>query len=197
MTRPAVAVVGGGAWGLALAAAAGRTGAPTYLFSRRAGSNGKSSAPERVEALASLEEVGKKARLIVLAIPSDVAHLVVRELGRFLDGRHLIVHGIRGLAGDGLERVSEIVRRESAVRRIGAVGGPALAEDLAAGRPSLLGRRLPFSGRSRAVRRGFHQRSAARLRHRRPSYVGLGEQVGERDRGLPRRVHRVRAGHRR
>ena len=36
MARPGVAVIGGGAWGLALAGAAARTGGPTLLFSRRA-----------------------------------------------------------------------------------------------------------------------------------------------------------------
>lgn len=35
MSRPAVGVVGGGAWGLALAAAAARTGGSTLLLSRR------------------------------------------------------------------------------------------------------------------------------------------------------------------
>jgi glycerol-3-phosphate dehydrogenase (NAD(P)+) len=89
--------------------------------------------------------VGRRARLIVLAIPSEVTHVVVRELGKSLDGRHLVVHAIRGLAGDGLERVSEVVRKESAARRLGAVGGPTLADDLIAGRPSLLvvGSRFP------------------------------------------------------
>src|SRR5262249_53198335 len=61
-----------------------------------------------------------------------------RDLGDHLDGRHLVVHGVRGLAGEQLARVTEIVRQETPARRVGALGGPVLADDLLAGRPSVL-----------------------------------------------------------
>ena len=40
--------------------------------------------------------------------------------------------------GERLETISEVVREETPVRRIGALGGPALASDLLAGRPSVM-----------------------------------------------------------
>jgi glycerol-3-phosphate dehydrogenase (NAD(P)+) len=151
MSRPVVGVIGGGAWGLALAAAAARTGGTTLLLSRRA-HNGES--PPGIERVRDGAELADRARLILLAVPSLVARDVVRGLGPHLDGHHFVVHGVRGLvrrADDGtgrpeqLETISDVVRDESPVRRIGALGGPALASELLAARPSVMvcGSRYP------------------------------------------------------
>jgi glycerol-3-phosphate dehydrogenase (NAD(P)+) len=151
MSRPVVGVIGGGAWGLALAAAAARTGGSTLLLSRRA-YNGE--APPGIERVQDGAELADRARLILLAVPSLVAREVVRGLGPHLDGHHFIVHGVRGLVqrlddGTGrpaqLETISDIVRDESPVRRVGALGGPALASELLAARPSVMvcGSRYP------------------------------------------------------
>jgi glycerol-3-phosphate dehydrogenase (NAD(P)+) len=134
MARRPVAIIGGGSWGLALAAAAARTGT-TLLHSRRA-LNG--ALPRGVTQAKDFREIGREARTIVLAVPSEIARVVLRELGDHLDGRHFVVHGVRGLAGEALTRISEVVREETPVRRVGAIGGPALAEDLLAGRPSVM-----------------------------------------------------------
>lgn len=141
-----VAVIGGGAWGLALAAAAARTGADVVLVSRRS-LNG--SLPAGVRVLRELEGAADHARLIVLAVPSAVARSVARELGDYLGGEHYVVHGVRGLVanqgGDDLRTISEIIREETPVRRTGALGGPALASDILANRPSVVvvGSRFP------------------------------------------------------
>jgi glycerol-3-phosphate dehydrogenase (NAD(P)+) len=157
MSRPVVGVIGGGAWGVALAAAAARTGGTTLLLSRRTGGAGL---PPGVEAARDNADLAERARLILLAVPSGVARSVARAIGPHLDGRHFIVHGVRGLVrvgddvdappppnpvADDLETVSDIVRDETPARRIGALGGPALASDLLAGRPSVMvcGSRYP------------------------------------------------------
>jgi glycerol-3-phosphate dehydrogenase (NAD(P)+) len=130
-----VAVVGGGPWGVALAAAAARAGSEVWLHSRR---EKKLELPEGVRRISGFDEIGHRARLIVLAVPSERATEVARELGDHIDGRHLLVHGIRGLSGEGLTPVSDVLRKESPARRIGALGGPALAGDLLEGRPSVM-----------------------------------------------------------
>jgi glycerol-3-phosphate dehydrogenase (NAD(P)+) len=135
MTRPGVAVVGGGAWGLALAGAAARTGHPTLLLSRRAHDG---TLPPGVALARDEGEIAERARLILLAVPSGVARDVARSLGSRLDGRHFVVHGVRGLVGEEMETISDVVRDETPVRRLGALGGPALASDLAAGRPTVM-----------------------------------------------------------
>jgi glycerol-3-phosphate dehydrogenase (NAD(P)+) len=149
-----VGVVGGGAWGLALAAAAARAGARVLLRSRRETPLDLAAGVERV---ATDAELAARARLILLAVPSDFVRDVARALGAHLDGRHFVVHGVRGLSPGGrhaaeperarteLQTIADVVRHETPVRRLGALGGPALAEDLAAGRPSVMvaGSRYP------------------------------------------------------
>src|SRR5262249_53579439 len=79
-----------------------------------------------------------RAPLIVIAVPSSIARSVLRSLGDHLDGSHLVVHGVRGLGGDRLETVSDIVREETPARRLGALGGPVQAAELIDGRPSAM-----------------------------------------------------------
>ncbi len=137
-----VAVIGGGAWGLALAAAAARAESDVVLLSRR---ELDGSLPAGVRVVREAREAAQHARLIVLAVPSAVARGVASELGDFVDGQHYIVHGVRGLEGEDLVTVSQIIREETPARRTGALGGPALAQDLLAGRASVLvvGSRFP------------------------------------------------------
>jgi glycerol-3-phosphate dehydrogenase (NAD(P)+) len=139
MSASGVAVVGGGAWGVALAAAAARTGRSTLLSSRRAfGSDGNSPLPAGVTLVKDYREIAERTRLIILAVPSSAARSAARALGEQVDGRHMIVHGVRGLVGDEMETIGDVVRDETPARRIGALGGPALVDDLLAGRPSVL-----------------------------------------------------------
>lgn len=139
-----VSVIGGGTWGLALAAAAARAESDVVLVSRRE-LNG--STPRGVRVVRSVKEAAEHARLLVLAVPTSVARSVARELGAHVSGAHYVVHGVRGLVSDGdeLVTISDVIRAETPVRRTGALGGPALAQDLLAGRPSVLvvGSRFP------------------------------------------------------
>lgn len=131
--KPAVGVVGGGPWGVALALAASRAGSDVTLYSRRESSHAKA----QVRTTGDYAEVAR-ARLVVIAVPSTVAREVARALGDHLDGSHLVVHGIRGLSVDRFETVSDILRSETPVRRLGALGGPVQASELIEGRPSAM-----------------------------------------------------------
>lgn len=127
---------------MALAAAAARTGKKTLLLSRRVHDG---ALPSGVTVARDEAQVAREARLVLLAVPSGVVRDVARGLGAHLDGRHFVVHGVRGLVGERLQTISDVVREETPVRRLGALGGPALASDLLAGRPSVLvsGSRYP------------------------------------------------------
>jgi glycerol-3-phosphate dehydrogenase (NAD(P)+) len=128
-----VGIVGGGSWGLALARAALRAESKVLLYSRRdaTGSDG-------LERTTTLSEIARRAELVLLAVPSTVACDVARSLGDSLHGGHLIVHGIRGLIGQELSTVSDVVRQETPVKRVGAIGGPVLERELSAGLPSVM-----------------------------------------------------------
>src|SRR5258708_4877333 len=165
MTRPVVGVIGGGAWGIALAAAAARTGTTTLLLSRRARDG---DLPAGVGAARDGADIGERARRVLLPVPSAVARDAARSLGAHVDGRHFVVHGVRGLVprtegtraaggpdeGD-LETISDIVRDETPVRRVGALGGPVLASDLVAGNPSVMVGGSHYPEVTRALRGAF------------------------------------------
>jgi glycerol-3-phosphate dehydrogenase (NAD(P)+) len=145
MAEPAsipVSVIGGGTWGLALAAAAARAGHDVVVQSRR---DLSSSLPERVRVVRELKDAATHARLLFMAVPSESCRTVLRDLGDHVDGAHYIVHGVRGLEGDHLASVSDVITEETPVRRTGALGGPVLAQDLLAGTPSVIvvGSRFP------------------------------------------------------
>jgi glycerol-3-phosphate dehydrogenase (NAD(P)+) len=152
MARPGVAVIGGGAWGLALAGAAARTGGTTLLLSRRAHDG---ALPPGVTLARDESEVAARARLVLLAVPSGVAREVARALGAHVDGGHFVVHGVRGLVGEAMESISSVVRDETPVRRVGALGGPALAADLLAGRPSVMVCGSHYPEVNRALQQAF------------------------------------------
>lgn len=143
-SRPRLSVVGGGAWGVALASAAANAGSEVLLYTRRR----HDALPSAVHTTASLREVAEHARTVLVTVPSDRVRELARDLGDHLDGRHYLVHGIRGLVprpsrdpafdGDELVTISEVFREETPARRFGALGGPILTEELAAFAPSVL-----------------------------------------------------------
>lgn len=109
----------------------------------------------------------RHARLIVLTVPSNVARDVAHALGDHISGRHLIVHGVRGLAsvssGDQanaeLVTIADVVRSETPAKRLGALGGPALTADLLTGKPSVLVCGSAYEEVNRALRAAFESRT--------------------------------------
>jgi glycerol-3-phosphate dehydrogenase (NAD(P)+) len=137
--KPTVGVLGGGPWGVALALAASRTGADVTMFSRR-----EHAELAGVRLARDPAEVAR-ARLLVIAVPTSAARVALRALGDHMDGTHLVVHGVRGLEGEALKTLSDLIREETPARRVGALGGPVQADELTQGRPSALmcGSRFP------------------------------------------------------
>ena len=84
---------------------------------------------------AAFGEMGARARLILFDVHPTEVHTVARTLGEALDGNHLVAHLVRGLIGDGAG-AAQVLREESAVRRIGVLAGPLSVAALDEGRPS-------------------------------------------------------------
>jgi len=129
MSAP-VAIVGGGAFGRALATAAARVDRAVINWSRspREFDHPKITTTSDFAAL-------REAELVFLAVPSPHVPGLCHELGRHLDGGHLVAHVSRGVVGDDLETLTEVVRETTPVRRVGALAGPLVARGLSEGEP--------------------------------------------------------------
>lgn len=145
-----ISIIGGGPWGVALARAAARGGNHVVHYTRR----GDERSGRALRVTSSLEDAAKASRLLVLAVPTSVVREVARALGEHIDGGHLVVHGIRGLASD-LSTMSDILREETPARRMGALGGPVQAAELVEGRPSAMVVGSPYPEVTKAVTAAF------------------------------------------
>lgn len=138
---PPVAVVGGGSFGRSLAQAACRMGQRVLLWSRQ---ERRVWGSDSIVATTRLADLGQ-AELVFFAVPSPHVESLADELGRALDGSHLLVHVSRGLLGPKLGTVSEALQSRTPCRRVGALAGPLVAKNLAEGRPggAIIGSAFP------------------------------------------------------
>jgi glycerol-3-phosphate dehydrogenase (NAD(P)+) len=134
MSGRTIGILGGGRWGMALATAAKVAGNPVLVCSRRE----PEVRAEGIELTADSGQLGARCTLVIFAVPSDAARAAAASLGGAVDGSHLVVHAVRGLSDEGLLPVSEIVRQETPVRRVGALAGPVLADELLHGEPAAM-----------------------------------------------------------
>lgn len=148
-TREQMTVIGGGKWGVALAQLAAEAGREVMLWKRDPAKVDalnknrvdrdywpKFKLNERVQATASLEEAAGFSKLVFAAVPSHAFRRVMSELGAHLAGDHVVLHAVKGIETDTRKRMLEIIREETPARRIGALAGPNLAEEIMAGRPA-------------------------------------------------------------
>ncbi len=127
---PPIGIVGAGTFGRALATAAARIERSVIMWSRTP----RDFDHPRITGTSDFESL-RAAELVFLAVPSPHVPGLCQELGRHLDGAHLVVHVSRGLVGDDLQTLTEVVRETTPVRRVGALAGPLVARGLAEGEP--------------------------------------------------------------
>jgi glycerol-3-phosphate dehydrogenase (NAD(P)+) len=75
-------------------------------------------------------------RMVVLAVPSAHARASLRRVAASLAPGVPVLSVVKGIEADSRARVSEIVAAEAPNRAIGALSGPNLAAEVAAGRPA-------------------------------------------------------------
>ena len=149
MTDETVGVIGAGSWGTTLAKVLGENGRRTLLWSRRSELCQEINAsrqnevylpgielPGTVEATHDLERVSASAQLLLLVVPSHGLRQIAYELGNHVTGEHVIVHATKGIEQESFKRMSEVLREETCVRKIGVLSGPNLARELALGQPT-------------------------------------------------------------
>lgn len=139
-----VGVIGAGSWGTTLAKVSAENGHDTLLWARRpelAGAISEERAnnaylpgvtlPESLNTTSDLEHVTRHGDLLLLVVPSHGLRDIARELGQFANGGQCLIHATKGLEQVTHKRMSEVLREETCVRKIGVLAGPNLARELA------------------------------------------------------------------
>jgi glycerol-3-phosphate dehydrogenase (NAD(P)+) len=107
---------------------------------------------ENVRAVNELGEVARACDVIFPMVPSAHFRQMMRKLSPYLQPYHILIHGTKGFditlpPGETIESVaqlsrkqvktmSEVIREESVVVRIGCLAGPNLAKELAQRQPA-------------------------------------------------------------
>ena len=136
---------------------------------------------ERVTAVNSMEEVADRCDLIFPIVPSGSFRSMMRDLSPHLHPYHLLIHGTKGFdvrepeAGEAIGRkhirtMSEVIREESVVVRIGCLSGPNLAREIMDGQPTATVIASHF--------REIVERGKSALNSRRFQVFGSGELLG-------------------
>lgn len=156
-----VGVIGAGSFGTAVANALAHN-AQVLLFSRKQETVeeinrtrmhlGVNLSP-RITATNDLAELARQCTLVFPIVPSTSFRRMMQALAPFLKPHHIIIHGTKGFDLKDLEEddliapgvvvtrsqvrtMSEVVREESSVVRIGCLSGPNLAAEIMAGQPA-------------------------------------------------------------
>jgi glycerol-3-phosphate dehydrogenase (NAD(P)+) len=151
-----IAVIGGGAWGTAIAIVLGRKGThDVHLWAYEKEVTASLAAqhentlflagarvPEKVKATNSLEEALTKADIVVSVMPSHHTRRVFGQMAKFCWPQMQFVSATKGVENETLLRMTEVVTdvlQSKGARftpRIAALSGPSFAKEVAKGDPT-------------------------------------------------------------
>lgn len=99
-----------------------------------------------------LEELAQRCELIFPIVPSENFREMMGNLSPYLEPYHILIHGTKGfdvqlpegtslsklesLKKDQVKTMSELIREQSVVLRVGCIAGPNLASEIEAGQPA-------------------------------------------------------------
>jgi glycerol-3-phosphate dehydrogenase (NAD(P)+) len=152
---PRVAVVGSGAWGTTLALVIARN-EPVILLSHSVETAAKIAEsrrnekrvqgielPSRILVTADAAAVAGALDLVIFAVPSAHLRATVERVAPFVPGSADILSVVKGIERETLLRMTEVIANASAAtgtpiesRRIAALSGPNLAQEIARGLPA-------------------------------------------------------------
>ena len=92
--------------------------------------------PEKVVATTDLKAAVRHSTLVFATVPSRAFRAVMRDVAPHVSGEHMIVHGTKGIEKETFKPMSELIREETCVRRVGAIAGPNLAQEILERKPA-------------------------------------------------------------
>jgi glycerol-3-phosphate dehydrogenase (NAD(P)+) len=142
-------VLGGGAWGTALASHAARAGLEVRLWVREpdvaAAVNERhenlaylpgAELPRELRASTDLAEALAGVETVIVAVPSEYCRAVYREAASLLPAGAALVSATKGLEVDTLQRMSEVAAAEAPGHTPAVLSGPSFALEVARGLPT-------------------------------------------------------------
>ncbi len=159
MESKIVGVVGAGSFGTAIANLLAYN-TDVLLFSRNdevvrqintTHLNGNMRMSPRIHATSDLQEVAERCTLIFPIVPSSSLRRMMVSFAPYLRPYHILIHGTKGFDLVGIDEskprtmnvsrknvftMSEVIKQESVVVRVGCLSGPNLAAEILAGQPA-------------------------------------------------------------
>src|SRR2546421_7070496 len=151
-----IAVIGAGAWGTALSIVLGRKGGHRirlWVFEKEVRESIAArrvnelflpgqSIPDSVSPTGDLEEAIRNAEIVVSVMPSQHSRRLFQDMRPHLKREMLLVSATKGVEEKTLLRmtevISQIIRRDSFLPRLGALSGPSFAKEVARGDPTAI-----------------------------------------------------------
>jgi glycerol-3-phosphate dehydrogenase (NAD(P)+) len=143
-----VVVLGGGAWGTALALSAARAGRPTTLLVRDAASAAAINAEHRnphglaaitldapVDATTDAAVVAEAA-IVIAAVPAQAMRAALVPLAAHIRPNTPVVSAAKGLERGSMARMTQVIAAVLPDARPAVLSGPSFAADVAAGLPT-------------------------------------------------------------
>ncbi len=161
-TTKKVGVIGAGSFGTAISNLLALNGVDVLLFSRRQAIIDKinvdrqhfgTTLSDHIELTNDVEKIAKECTLIFPIVPSRAFRETIKLIGPFLKPYHILIHGTKGFGLKDVKEeallakrvditrvnvctMSEVIRQESVVVRIGCLSGPNLASEILEGQPT-------------------------------------------------------------
>jgi glycerol-3-phosphate dehydrogenase (NAD(P)+) len=146
----AIAILGAGSWGTALAVHCDRSGHDVRLWGRDAGlvdeiARTRENAVylpgirigDRVRPTTSLETALADVPMMIAAVPSHGLRQVLKDAAPLLPRKTILVSATKGLESDSLNRMSQIMAEEAGSGHpIAVLSGPSFALEVARGMPT-------------------------------------------------------------
>jgi len=149
-TSNPVGVVGAGSFGTAIANLLAENCDRVILYVRdskkaksisKSGISADQQLSEKVEITNNLEDIGEKCNVIFPVVPSANFREMIKQLSPFLKPYHILIHGTKGfdlqpseskkVTPSNVKTMSEVIKEESSVVRVGCLAGPNLAKEIA------------------------------------------------------------------
>jgi glycerol-3-phosphate dehydrogenase (NAD(P)+) len=147
----AVAIIGAGSWGSALAVHLGRLGRDVWLWARDAALAGDIASrrenarylpgiaiPERVRVVSDARPALAGAGIVVVAVPSHGIEPTMGPMTALVPPRAIVVSAAKGLEPRRARRISELLGEMVPGRALAVLSGPSFAREVALGRPTAL-----------------------------------------------------------